>query len=366
MQFRPSALAAAVLLALAWPLRAAPLPPPHPQPTAAAATVVVRGGTAVWEAEAGEGGWERIDEAGTAAIRAVSGKAMRYAVRFDAAGEYFLHLRCHHAGGTKNAAGETLKGESTNDAVVTVGGAPLYGADGTTRPVGMRCHSREFRWWSLPKGPGAHTPGPIRDLPVRTFIPAPGVYEIAVGYRSPGLVIDKLAVTATPAPPPESVVTRDRATGAYVAEIEAVAPVAEWKLETEHSGFSGAGYFAWRGPHVKKQPGTAVLKYPFTAEAAGRYRLSIRARRDRERGEQRAGDQCNDVFVRLDGADPWIKVSHRTPWGQWGTMKHFSYHHGLEDAVFALTPGAHVLEIAARSDNVKIDTLRLDPVSPNP
>jgi hypothetical protein len=194
-----------VLLAFACPLvPAASPPPPHPQPAAVPATVVASASVTVWEAEAGEGEWERIEAGGVAAVRAVSGKTMRYAVRFAEAGEYYVHLRCHHAGGTKNAAGETLKGESTNDAVVTVGGARLYGADGTTRPVGIRCHSREFRWWSLPKGPGAHTPDAIRDRPVRTYIPAPGVYEIAIGYRSPGFVIDKIALTTTSAPPPEA------------------------------------------------------------------------------------------------------------------------------------------------------------------
>ncbi len=154
----------------------------------------------------------------------------------------------------------------------------------------------------------------------------------------------------------------DPKTGSLVAEVESATPVSDWKLETEHAGFSGAGYFAWRGPHVKKQPGTAVLRYAFDVRRAGTYALSIRARRDQD-GTPRANDQVNDVFVRLNGAGKWTKVSHKTRWGEWGWMRKFSYAYGLEDARYELAAGAHVLEIAARSDNVKIDLLRLEHVS---
>lgn len=153
----------------------------------------------------------------------------------------------------------------------------------------------------------------------------------------------------------------DAATGGLVAEVESATPVSDWKLETEHAGFSGTGYFAWRGPHVKKQPGTAVLRYALEVSQPGTYQLSIRARRDHE-GAARPNDQVNDVFVRLNGAGKWTKVSHKTRWGEWGWMRKFSYAHGLEDARYQLTAGAHVLEIAARSDNVKIDLLRLERV----
>lgn len=181
---------------------AADYPPPHARPLAGVTGgVSFTGDTLLLEAEGGEGGWERIDDQGTKAIRAVTDAKMVYRLRFDAAGTYYLHLRCHHAGGTKDAAGVVQKGESTNDAVVTFGGAPLYGSDKVTRPVGMRCHSKEFRWWALPKGPGAHTPPPIKDKPVQLWVPEAGSYELVIGYRSPGLVIDRIAITRTPQPP---------------------------------------------------------------------------------------------------------------------------------------------------------------------
>lgn len=178
-------------------------PPPHPAPVAAEALWTMRGDALVIEAEAGEGGWERLTEAGEQVIRSREGARMMYRVRFERAGIHYLHLRCRLTVGHKDAAGKVLVPSGTNDAAVTVGGALLYGADGKTRPAGMRCHSRELRWTFLPKGPGAHTPEAIRDRPVHTYIPQPGVYEVVVGYRSPAFVIDKLAFTTSPKSPAE-------------------------------------------------------------------------------------------------------------------------------------------------------------------
>jgi hypothetical protein len=81
--------------------------------------------------------------------------------------------------------------------------------------------------------------------------------------------------------------------------------------------------------------GTAILSYGLRVTEPGEYRMSIRTRRDIE-GAPRANDQANDVFVRMDRG-PWVKVSHKTPWDQWGKIKHFSFETGLKDAVFSLT-----------------------------
>jgi hypothetical protein len=178
-------------------------PPPHPAPIAAEAAWTMRGDALVIEAEAGTGGWERIAEAGEQAIRAKEGATMVYRIRFERAGVYHLHLRSRLTVGYKDATGKKLEPSSTNDAAITVGGALLYGSDEKTRPAGMRCHSRDLRWTSLPKGPGAHTPDAIRNDPVHTYIPQPGVYEVVIGYRSPAFVIDKLAITTLPKPPAE-------------------------------------------------------------------------------------------------------------------------------------------------------------------
>jgi len=192
----PSVLA--IALVFASPLVAAFISapsPPHAAPVSAAPTHEFRFGIALLEAESGEGGWEKLSEDGVAVIRAVQGAEMRYRVRFPEPGFYFVHMRCHYAVGIKNAKGEVLETHSTNDTHLLVGGARLYGSDLTTRPEGMRCHSATLSWWQLPKGPGGHTPEAIKEKPVQAYIPAAGVYEVLLRYRSPGLVIDKLAFT---------------------------------------------------------------------------------------------------------------------------------------------------------------------------
>jgi hypothetical protein len=177
-------------------------PSPLPAPAAGDARHAMDGESLVIEAEGGEGDWERIEEAGEQAIRAKEGARMSYRIRFPRPGVYYVHLRSRLTVGYRNAAGKELEPSSTNDAVVTVGGARLYGSDGTTRPEGMRCHGRTLRWTFLPKGPGSHTPDAIRNDPVHTFIPQAGVYELVIGYRSPAFVIDKIALTTRPLSPP--------------------------------------------------------------------------------------------------------------------------------------------------------------------
>jgi hypothetical protein len=176
---------------------------PRPVPTVGSAEHMERDGVVVIEAESGNGDWERLEEAGATVIRSVLGETMTYRVAFSDAGMWYVHLRCRLTSGMVTADGRALADHSTNDAHVTVGGVRLYGSDRTTRPEGMRCHGRTLGWWSLPKGPGGHTPDAIRPGPVFTFLPATGVYEVVLRYRSPGFVVDKIAFTRSALPPPE-------------------------------------------------------------------------------------------------------------------------------------------------------------------
>jgi len=155
------------------------------------------------EAETGTGEWMRFEEDGQTVIQAVPDTSMTYRVQFSAPGLYYIHLRCRLTSGMARADGTILADHSTNDAHVTVGGVRLYGSDHTTRPEGMRCHSRTLGWWSLPKGPGGHTPEVIKETPVVTYLPEAGVYEVVLRFRSPGFVVDKIAFTRTALPPAE-------------------------------------------------------------------------------------------------------------------------------------------------------------------
>lgn len=163
-------------------------PWPEPLPIFVAAE-----GRVLIEAEIGTGDWTVIaNDRDGHAVQATEGKAMRYLIDFREAGTWYVWLRCRHGGN-----------HSTNDAFVTLGGQPLYGVDRSTRPVGIRCHDDAFSWWSLPKGPGAHTPDAIRDDPVEAFIPQPGVYALEIAYRSPVFAIDQILLTTSKETPTE-------------------------------------------------------------------------------------------------------------------------------------------------------------------
>jgi hypothetical protein len=174
---------------------------PLPSPTSAEPTHTEQNGQVLIPAVEGKGQWERFEEDGFTVIRAVHGESMIYRVDFKQAGIWYVHLRCRLTSGMKGPDGKVLADHSTNDAYVTVGGVRLHGSDRVTRPEGMRCHGRALDWWSLPKGPGGHTPDAIRDDPVMAFLPEPGVYELALRYRSPGFVVHQIAFTRTPKPP---------------------------------------------------------------------------------------------------------------------------------------------------------------------
>lgn len=189
-----------VLRADAPPAHAAPWSVPitdAQDPISSLASLVI-------EAETGTGDWERLEENEATVIRAVPGKSMTYRINFAEGGVYYVHLRCRLTSGLKGPDGQIMADASTNDAHVLVGGQRLYGSDLTTRPEGMRCHSAALSWWSLPKGPGGHTPVAIKSSPVTTFLPQAGVYEVVLRYRSPGFVVDKIAFTRTPQAPADS------------------------------------------------------------------------------------------------------------------------------------------------------------------
>lgn len=178
-------------------------PAPLPAPIAEETTHAERDGVVVIEAESGTGAWEKFEEAGATVIRSVLGESMTYRVRFTEPGVRYVHLRCRPTSGYVDAKGKVLDDTSTNDAHVTVGGEKLYGSDRTTRPDGIRSHGKALSWWSLPKGPGGHTPPNIKQGGVMTYLPKAGVYEVVIRYRSPAFVVDKIAFTVSPKAPAE-------------------------------------------------------------------------------------------------------------------------------------------------------------------
>jgi len=104
-----------------------------------------------------------------------------YRVFLSKPGRYYLHMLCRDQGNTE-----------TNDCYATLDGERLYGADGTTRPDGIRSVGARFKWVCQPKGPGGHTPESIKGKPVYFLVGKPGWHELRIDSRSKGFVCDKI------------------------------------------------------------------------------------------------------------------------------------------------------------------------------
>jgi hypothetical protein len=139
---------------------------------------------------------------------------------------------------------------------------------------------------------------------------------------------------------------------AVVVEMESVPLVEEWQLETSFPGYTGSGYYVWRGPQYLGEPGHGILTYPLNIVHAATYRLSIR------NSHTGSPTDNNDVWVRLDGG-PWTKAfSSRVD--RWSYFLQFDFQNGQpHDWVDFpnLQPGVHLLDISARSPGFYVDRL---------
>lgn len=142
--------------------------------------------------------------------------------------------------------------------------------------------------------------------------------------------------------------------GIIVFEVESVRPEnGQWKGETALDGYTGKGYYTWRGKDLFNTPGQGVLAYRLWVHKGGTYKLRIHNRHDFEdRTEQ------NDCWTKLDDGE-WVKTfSSRR--GQWTWHTHHEYgHEHKEAASYKLTPGQHVFYISGRSKGFSIDRVHL-------
>ena len=138
---------------------------------------------------------------------------------------------------------------------------------------------------------------------------------------------------------------------AVMVEIESSTAVDDWIFEDSFSGFSGSGYYTWRGPQYLGTPGNAILSYPISLTKQGTYRLDI------HNWHPTHPSDMNDVWVRLDNGG-WIKgFSNQIDHWTWD----FNFQQGsLGPAYFhGVTPGLHVLELSARSYGFSLDRFTL-------
>lgn len=138
---------------------------------------------------------------------------------------------------------------------------------------------------------------------------------------------------------------------AVMVEIESSAAVEDWTVENALTGYSGSGYYTWRGPQYLGTPGNAILSYPISLTKQGTYRLDI------HNWHPTHPSDMNDVWVRLDGGS-WIKgFSNKIDHWTWD----FNFHQSsLGPAYFhGVTPGLHVLELSPRSYGFSLDRFTL-------
>jgi hypothetical protein len=87
--------------------------------------------------------------------------------------------------------------------------------------------------------------------------------------------------------------------GLLIMDVEStVSPLGQWLPEKKMQGFTGRGHLEFSGNQPPSGPVDSPLKYHFTVDQDGIYRLMIRAYK---RLEGAPPDQCNDCYVRLDG-----------------------------------------------------------------
>ncbi len=139
--------------------------------------------------------------------------------------------------------------------------------------------------------------------------------------------------------------------GLLAIEIESAPLAGEWAFETALTGYTGKGYYTWKGPNLFTTPGQGILTYKFYVTNPGEYKLFIYNRHDHpDRTEN------NDAWIKVNNAK-WLKTysSENCEW-TWQTKYEFS-HGNRGHAVNTLEEGLNVIQISGRSTDFSIARL---------
>ena len=169
------------------------------------------------------------------------------------------------------------------------------------------------------------------------------------------LVLAAAATAAGAAAPalPKGVPVFEEAGGVVVIEVESCRPQGDWKPEKDLKGFTGKGYYTWRGGNLFRTRGKGTLLYPVRVAEDGKYHLAIHNRHDFHDSTEQ-----NDCWTRID-EEKWLKTfsSKRGQW-TWHT-RHEHSHSKKIPAFYELKAGLHVLQISGRSKGFSIDRIHL-------
>ncbi len=150
--------------------------------------------------------------------------------------------------------------------------------------------------------------------------------------------------------------------GIALWEAESIPVQGEWKLEQQVKGYSGNGYYNWKGADYFKKPGNGILRYKVKVSKAGNYQFLFRTKNTFE-----ISGEHNDSWVQLPsgenvaGEEPlnkdWVKVfqsQHR----KWSWQARTVDHVDRPIRVY-LEAGVHEVLLSGRSHGHAIDRIAL-------
>lgn len=155
-------------------------------------------------------------------------------------------------------------------------------------------------------------------------------------------------------------------------------PGADWTYATapdgdgNHGGFQGDGYYVWKeGAVAGTNPAQGIIEYEIFIPEGDEGVYSFRARSSRDDDPAIAGDQANDIWLRIDDDAEALQVNDTNSVSNAGFVKVFGVGTGgwgnsaqidsvsEEEANFAaqfeLSAGFHTIAIAGRSGGYAID-----------
>lgn len=140
----------------------------------------------------------------------------------------------------------------------------------------------------------------------------------------------------------------------------------KWKKKTSVEGFSGECHLEFTGNKPANGPATSPLKYRFTVDKDGEYKLMIRAFKNLE-GEPH--DRCNDCYVKLKGdfntgSEAPLKILKEDGklYGgsekSWGWTSRLDVKHKKYQPLYKLKAGEeYLLTISGRSQRFNMDQI---------
>jgi hypothetical protein len=235
---------------------------------------------------------------------------------------------------------------------VTAAASPAVPADATVTLVPTALPDAPPTATTFPTAIPTETPTPTNTpLPTETPTPLPPT-------NTPFPTVVPTATPIPPTPTPEFCAYHE-IDGMLVVDMESVPAYDAWAFETSAPGYTGTGYYTWRGEDLFGTPNVGTLTYPVYINNPGVYALRLHNYHDHP-----DHTEGNDAWLEIPGVLQWTK-SFSPDRVLWNWFNKFEPTHGnqTEPYVNFGSPGLYEVRIAGRSHGFSIDrfTLTTDP-----